>query len=95
VSANKGLLKPCPSTIERAILPVSYPKCQWSRCGSSCSGSKKIMTPSRIANATKTMDTRKDGKRSSVTAEVVLGLEDGGKAKLFSTALDHKAWIGC
>src|SRR5277367_4078923 len=49
--------------MERAILPASYPKCQWSRCGSSCSGSRKTMTTRRIANATRTIESRNDGKR--------------------------------
>jgi len=104
VSSNNGLLKPWPSIIERAILPASYPKCQWSRCGSSCSGSRKTMTTSRMASATRTITARNRGKRSEpgtcleICCETcdgvsapAFGLEETDKAELFCLALDHKA----
>ena len=86
--------------MERAILPASYPKCQWSRCGSSCSGSKKAMTAKRIASATRTMEIRKDGKRRWLEiwlevwleiwfdiSGIALELEEGGKGWMFGLRL--------
>src|ERR1039458_5095873 len=64
--------------MERAILPASYPKCQWSRCGSSCSGSRKTITTRRIASATITIEIRNDGKRAGLDiSEDALELEEG------------------
>src|ERR1700687_680306 len=79
--------------MERAILPASYPKCQWSRCGSSCSGSKKTMTTRRIANAISTITIRNDGKRFGRDVSVDrAGLREGGKGVEISVRTDSKAW---
>src|SRR3984885_2176099 len=55
VFPNKGLLKPSPCAMDRAIRPASPPHRQWSRAGSVRSGYKQDITVSRSASATSTI----------------------------------------
>ena len=56
VFPKRGELNPSPVASDRAILPSSHPKSQWSRIGLSTSLRRKGMSASRIKNATKIMN---------------------------------------